>query len=293
MKSLKQFLFESQLNLEDTLEKHLFIEFKSEQILESNGIYDNQIKIVKHIIKKIKSSSKDKTIIPSSEFDFDVFFKEIELVKDEHNTSYDSDECDYLDDEGIMDKVYITFNPDSKELTTDLVHELTHAWDDYNSYVKEAPVIPIEISTSDRYENAREAANQAKEFRKSFKTKKFDAQEYCTHAVYSLMKVEQNAFISEIHAIFVDHEDDLLSYKEALELFKNSKSYKDFKLIQSFIDNISEDDKNLFVKTYNKINDVNWTWNKIYKKINHQLTNYFSKVSKHIARAYYEMVKER
>lgn len=288
MKSLRRFLFESQLNLEDTLEKHLFIEFKSEQIFESNGIYDNQVKIVKYIIKKIKSSSKDKIIIPASEFDFDVFFKEIELVKDDQNTSYDPDECDYLDDEGVMNKVYITFNPNSTELTKCLVHELTHAWDDYNSYVKEAPVIPIEISTSDKYNNAIEAVNRAEAFGGKFK-----AQQYCGHAVYALSKIEQNAFISEIHAIFIDRENELMSYSHALKLFKDSVSYKDFKRIQNFIEHISEEDKRLFVKTYNKINDINWTWNKIYKKINHQLTNYFSKVSKHIARAYYDYLQKQ
>lgn len=287
MKSLKQFLFESQLNLKDTLEKHLFIEFKSEQILESNGIYDNQIKIVKYIIKKIKSSSKNKIIIDASEFEFNVFFKEIELVKDT-KISYDPDECDYLDDEVVMDKVYITFNPNSKELTKCLVHELTHAWDDYNSYIKGAPIIPIEISTSDKYNNAVDAIKRAEVFGGKFK-----AQQYCGHAVYALLKIEQNAFISEIHAIFIDHENELMSYRHALKLFKDSVSYKDFKRIQIFIENISEEDKRLFVKTYNKINDVNWTWNKIYKKINHQLNNYFSKVSKHIARAYYDYLQKQ
>lgn len=270
----------------------MFIEFKSEQILESNGIYDNQVKIVKYIIKKIKSSSKDRIIIPASEFDFNVFFKEIELVKDT-KTSYDPDECDYLDNEGVMDKVYITFDPDSKELTKCLVHELTHAWDDYNSYVKEAPVIPIEISTSDKYNNAQDAIEYVRNFKEKFQSDKLKAQQYCGHAVYALSKIEQNAFISEIHAIFIDHEDELMSYSHALKLFKDSVSYKDFKRIQLFIENISEEDKRLFVKTYNKINDVSWTWNKIYKKINHQLTNYFSKVSKHIARAYYDYLQKR
>lgn len=320
MKSLAQYIFEQSLNLTDILEKHIFIEFNQNIINESNGIYDRQSEIVKYVLKKIKNSKNNKIIISSKELDYiikntkikssyfdklkgknkeriknilqdNLFFKKIELIKS-NETSYLLDESYFNDDELLMDIIVITFNPNSSSLTTDLIHEFTHAWDDYNTYIKESNISLGEIADSEKYKNANKAQNDAIKINILTKSNAFDAQKFCSYAIYALSKQEQNAFKSEIHSIFIDYEKYLNNFNQAINIFKNSRSYKDFIRLQNYINSkdLTEQDKNLFVKTYNKINNTNWKWNKIYKKLNHLLLRYFTDISKYIAREYYEFI---
>lgn len=297
IKSLRDFICESMLNRNDVLENHLFIEFRfktSENINENYGNYDGQIELVKYLSKQISNSNKTRITIKSDELkniSKNIFFKEIELYKSD-NTSYIPDESDYLDDEQIFDKIVITYQHNNyKELLPEIMHELTHAWDNYNSYLKETFTDLGEIASEDRFVNINKLRKYAKDNKLLNDNVKTMIQN-CSHLVYSLSKVEQNAFKSEIRGELLKHEGELLTFNQAIEIFKSSRSFKDFITVSNYIDNLNDNgndiDKETFRKFYNSINKNNWTFNKIYKKLRYQLDNYFQKISKMTAKIYFD-----
>ena len=103
--------------------------------------------------------------------------------------------------------------------------------------------------------------------------------------LYHINKAEQNAYISELQAELENNKDIINGPQEALNIIKNSVSYKNImqskEILYRLNDNsYSEDIQNKIYDVYRELNECDWTNNKIKKKLINQIDKYISKVEK-------------
>lgn len=109
--------------------------------------------------------------------------------------------------------------------------------------------------------------------------------------MYLLTKFEGNAYSSEIYGELDNYEGEIISWKDAWNIFRNSTTYKS--IINLYVNlkdiqNKSNEFKQDFTNYYNKIMNSSLSLNKIQKKLLAKLDNLFDHIMKNCAKIYYE-----
>lgn len=303
MKSLLEFIKIKSINNELLMPKnfynHFFIEFEfngcKDFICERYGKYDGQIDLVLSLVDNIyneRDTEKSLTFtIKDSEIsDFPgIFYHELNIIFDPNTrkTAYIPKENNFDNQENKLNTVDIVIsaqtNYNKSRLTKSIMHELTHAWNDYNSYIKRGKSL-ISLAQTSNYNTIRNSIPNT------------SAESLCKSILYLTTKFERNAYLSEIYSELDSYEGKIVSWKDAEECFKNSSTYKSIVNIKQQLDSIYKHNSkfiNDFVDFYNKYNNTNLTLNKIIKRLNDKLEKLFDKMSKTCAKIYYEWTQKQ
>lgn len=275
-------------------------------ILESHGVYKGQVNLVYLLSKIITSEILKNRLKPKYEFTKEtilkygknhdikfpnIFFNKIIITISDKPTSYLSKD-NYKD--GYLNEVIINLdNSNSKEPLNDFktlaiifYHELLHAYESWKRFTSKA-----------------ESLNKARErmnyddliaiFDKTPNSEDEAIENLMKYLLYMYNNIERNAFITEIHAILLDskHNKKLLSYKAAIEEFKQSQEWQ---AIEYGLKNIVSDEnriKDKLIEKYIKVTKQDISKEKATKKIISLLEKCKSKFEELAPKAYFEYIE--
>lgn len=281
----------SEVIIENELELHFYAEFivsdcTFDRILERYGSYLGQKELIldlaKEINKVIANNDPEDTFTLNKNYlneYSNIFFNELE-IKFSNDTAYIPNKSKFIKDDNIFDKVLIHINPriynDYKNLAKALMHEILHAWDNYQSYIKD--------SKFNLYDLTKLGSKYVKTL---YNEVDRTPNNICKRICNMVSQLEQNAYLSEL-TIELDLEKFDVNkyhtteeaYKAAYEVFINSDIWYQYSGLWDWLNefkvNGSSYDKKLFVNEYNEINDTSYNFNKIY----HKLDGLFNKILK-------------
>lgn len=266
-------------------------------VFEKAGTYNGQIKFAVDIAKelyrdlkynKILKYNRDTLIDKGLE---NIFFKDIVIVYSPTKNSYYAARENFDNDSKLFDEVKIYINSaenrDYKDILTSLVHELTHAWEDYNRHLDGVDSLykltnkdsKYAISSLEEY-NSEEVEDILKEL-----VKKFD---------YLSTSFERNAYASELRAYLEANREDINGYNDALKVFYESGIFKELSaLIETFETYQNSDTiKRIAAEQYNllfsKYRDKEIKYNQFWKRSLRHLYDIKEKLSKNLAKIYYD-----
>lgn len=284
-------------------------------INEKYGVYDGQIKMLSDLSISIIDALKDNHEITSFYLDKDdlkeyknIFYEYFCVrIQQEGNSEYLPERSKYNPKTKLFDQVIINVNyfqiatDDYKSLLKILVHEMTHAWQNYLMNVKGKSLNDFSGDDKKYTINLNSETDN-------------DIEKICKDIIYMTESFEINAFLSEISTTlekclkdeyknikndvnkdFVES-NKILSYKDAYKLFVETDIYKRYAKLRSIFYQIDESKyqqvKDVFVNYYNKVNKTNFTWNKIYKIINNKFIKIFNKFDTNVPKLYYEYYEQ-
>lgn len=302
----------------DDLDDHFFIEFEmnccSDIILEQYGKYDGQIELAQQLTNKIRNDYRYITNEISRTYTIDAdeinkeasdeekfpgfFYHKLTIVVDpkSSSTAYIPSENNFDNKENKFNNVKIYIGNNSlfngkNRLFKSILHELTHAWHDYNSYIKDefghnkGKSLQILGKESKYYHNIRNDKPIT------------NIEKFCKSIMYLLTKFESNAYSSEIYSELEEYDGKIIYWKDAWKVFRNSSTYKSFIDMYISLNNLQKlsnvEQKTIFAEYYNKHNKTNLTFNKIYKKLNNQFEKLFEHIMKNCSKIYYEWTEKQ
>lgn len=317
MKSLKEHIYEKTL-LEKypyfgntyLYEKKFMNDFKSNNcVLEKYGAFDGSIPLVNSLTDYIincfnkiyRKDNKIDTITLNSDIleseakrikiKFIIFFDELEIIiVDRNSSSYLPDMSEYDKNRNRFKKVTILVQDnkinDPIELSSILVHELTHAYEDFKRNEKNLNITLKDLGRDPIYVKAK---NNLKE-----KTHD-DVEKLVSYLIYQLNKTEVNAIISEFSVILDKiYKDNIeITYIDALNTFKNSKKYKNLITTLSIIDNSKPIILDFIASYWNKMHNTSDTTNKCIKKIKYLLKRTLDKISETLPKIYFDFIESK
>ena len=299
MKNLKDYLIKtvsnnyipiSEIIIENELQLHFYAEFivgdcSYNEIYERYGSYLGQKELILDLAKEmdliISNNDPEDTFILDkndlSEYS-NIFFNKLE-IQFSNNTAYIPNKSNFIKKDNLFDKVFIYINPkiynNYKAIAKALMHEILHAWDNYQSYIKNAKF------------NLYDLTKIGSKYSKTLYNDDKDISNICKRICNMVSQVEQNAYLNEL-TIELDLEKfDVTkyhsaeeAYKDAYDIFVNSDIWYQYSGLwnwfNEFKNNSDKNDKELFVKTYNEINNTDYNFSKIY----HKLDGLFNKILK-------------
>ncbi len=299
MKNLKDYLIKtvsnnyipiSEIIIENELQLHFYAEFivgdcSYNEIYERYGSYLGQKELILDLAKEmdliISNNDPEDTFILDkndlSEYS-NIFFNKLE-IQFSNNTAYIPNKSNFIKKDNLFDKVFIYINPkiynNYKDIAKALMHEILHAWDNYQSYIKNAKF------------NLYDLTKIGSKYSKTLYNDDKDISNICKRICNMVSQVEQNAYLNEL-TIELDLEKfDVTkyhsaeeAYKDAYDIFVNSDIWYQYSGLwnwfNEFKNNSDKNDKELFVKTYNEINNTDYNFSKIY----HKLDGLFNKILK-------------
>lgn len=266
-------------------------------VFEKAGTYNGQIKFAVDIAKelyrdlkynKILKYNRDTLIDKGLE---NIFFKEIVIVYSPTKNSYYNARENFDNDSKLFDevKIYInsTENREYKDILASLVHELTHAWEDYNRHLDGVDSLCKLTDKDSKYaissledQNAEEVEDVLKEL-----VKKFD---------YLTTSFERNAYASELRAYLEANREEINGYNDALKVFYESDIFKQLSMLIETFETYqnSETIKRIAAEQYNllfsKYRNKEIKYNQFWKKSLRHLYDIKEKLSKNLAKIYYD-----
>lgn len=277
-------------NINDSLLRHIAIDYINEShqyvLLEKYGVYEGCKELVDYLVKKIKSKYNYKEgayiiEVKNNDLKFDnIFFKtlmlKIEFKKDIINNGGYILDSKFDKKSLLIDTVEIQLNLNllnwEKDIKQTLYHELTHAWDDYNSYLQnKGGLTNILKSSYNNYLKGKLSNNNVKQI--------------LSDVLYHIDDIEKNSYIAELRGELESHKEIIHGPKEAYDIIKKSIAYQNVMTAYSIIDALRNNEYNdnitkQIYDTYRELNEVDWTDNKINKKLIHQINRYINKMNK-------------
>lgn len=270
---------------------------------ESHGTYKGHIELARYLAaicdeyicyKGIDSFVKQECIkFENDELEKlkyeNIFFKELYLKPTKDELKY-VDHGNWIEKEkkfeyiviyvkiSNLEKLQLNYDKIFKEIT----HELLHAFGDYQTYLTGK-----DKHLFDYYNIKSEIPTKYASVIGKFEAKSPE-ERTCKEILYSLIKTEQNSFISEINTIDFSN---CHSYEDAVKLFNTTVPYRKYKKLKSKLDFVRNRDE--FVVTYNKILNCNKTWDKIHSKLSHKLKRAQDKIVKYGYMAYSGYIEKK
>ena len=196
--------------------------------------------------------------------------KSLEEIQFSNNTAYIPNKSNFINKDNLFDKVFIYINPkiynNYKSIAKALMHEILHAWDNYQSYIKNAKF------------NLHDSTKIGSKYSKTLYNDDKNISNICKRICNMVSQAEQNAYLNEL-TIELDLEKfDITkyhsaeeAYKDAYDIFINSDIWYQYSGLwnwfSEFKNNSDKNEKELFTKTYNEINNTEYNFNKIYNKL--------------------------
>lgn len=275
------------------LEWHFKTEFELmsdlSNIDERYSNYDGQVDfcvlLAKAILKKIKEKPKTYYVKKESLKELEnVFFDvlELELCNNDKNSAYILK--DTIKDENNLrfKRIHIRINLNTeksyKDILSCLLHEMTHAWEDYNRWIKKS-----KMSLQDEVNKPYYKRYLTRDAKKDFNV--------YVDLIYTLFDIERNAFTSELVASLED--EKVNDYKDALRLFKKSDTWRNYVELKSYIEKADDEDKELMCKAWNYVYNDNASLSKSYKKIQHLINKTYNKITSLASKIYYEYFSKK
>ena len=153
-----------------------------------------------------------------------IFFKEIVIIYSATKNSYYKARENFDKDSKLFDEVKIYINSienrEYKDILVSIVHELTHAWEDYNRHLDEEDSIYKLTDKNSKYAISSLEDYDAEELEDVLRelVKKFD---------YLTTSFERNAYASELRACLEANREEINGYNDALNVFYKSGIFKE------------------------------------------------------------------
>lgn len=299
MRSLSQYLKEQTQELDyidESILQHIAISYKhnckNHIVLEKYGIYDGCEELAQHIADHVIKNGADNqyefTKDDLKEFN-NVFFKKIFVdvdTSDDRGAEY-NDGLSEVGDDGFFEKVYIDVfiyeEHIKKELKESLMHELTHAYNDYVMKVKKNP----------NYTKTMRSLMYAKI---SNEDPVNPSDKLVKKAMYLLLGYEKNAFFAEIKGEFESSGRKIHNPHDALAALKDTKIYKSYKSLCNDIElyfkgELSDEFVKEFENSYYELTKRKETANQIFKKLRDRAKKALKKLDAQLPKLCIEFLK--
>lgn len=289
MRSLNEYLENNMnidLDIQDSLDLHFYAEFVLRDsmryhvnaINERYGSYIGQkeliLKVAKDIYARLDNIVNDnKSVFVYSKNDLkeysNVFFNELKISLHEDSTAYVSHLSKFDKSTKLFDKVFIKINDKDVESLQDvcsvLMHEMMHAYNNYMDHLK----------------NSKTSLNALTASGTPYAKTMFDVNDpmiskICKRMLHDIRKFEQNAYFSELTNLLElnkfnvnDFNSTIEAYKHAKTIFKKSLVWEQYISLYETLNKIKTNKtfQKEFTETYNEVNNVSWSFDKIYKKL--------------------------
>lgn len=276
-----------------------FNNINKEYIHEKYGSYNGQLKLCKEFadmfMYDLDHSVTDKDFVYKLTKDElktrykNLFFEELDIYCNKDcQTGYELQKSIFNSKTLQFDLIVIYININDyhteADVTTCLMHELTHAWDDLNRKLNKANDL-LYINN-----------HGYKDVIKKFNSQNF-MEQFVANIIYSFSPIEKNAYISELSAVLHNIKDKskITNYVDAMEHFKKSDCWKRFYTLKDYFENIilkDESELTKFCIIYNKLNKSNLSEQKIVKQVKYNIDKTFNKILTVIPKIYYDFVSD-
>lgn len=259
-------------------------------IFESKGYFDNCGKAVNRIYNEIKSSSENKLSIDCK--DLNVFFEIANIEILSHKSSGIVGQYASCTQTEVSIEILLNKNNDDcyKNLEYTLLHELIHAYEDWNRITNKRPSIFTEYN---------------REYKMAFTAMQREDKEFIEHKLasckYLLNSKERNAYLGTLEKTLKNVIKDVnpkwinLKFDEVLDKIKDEYIWKEYFELNKFILTFDEYDKNYIRKKYNNLYCLisnKKSYSEIKKEIMSQWKIFKAKFEQLFAKIYCDMVLE-
>lgn len=263
---------------------NLHITLNEQLLLEGSGLYKGCYELAKYIDNKVFNSNENKIIIYTNELKFqNIFAKEIILninrnsseeyagyiFANKLNLKYNEDR--WLVKENLFKfiEIELNFNNKTKSVIDLIIHELDHAYDDYQQYKNNGTTYQYKYIKSNY---------------KLFDTHKDDDEFTKLVKVinYIFIKFETHAYITQIRGEINKKFNNISEAYDFIE--KNSYTWMQLKIVKNNAEYILQNKKylNNYCEVYKSITNIQKSNNKIIKELENNLNKYWKKVINHV-----------
>lgn len=257
------------------LEEHIKFEILYSDIIfqinEKNGTFNQSKEIAEYIYENVFNK---KLNIDCSKFN--TFFKYVKvlIVNSEHLfASYEN-----LENDTVYLEIYCNNQTikDNTNLTKLIIHELLHAYEDYQLKIKK---LSLKDYLTNAYKKSITNLNNRNEVIRNL-----------SRCQYFLNDHEKNAYFGtleyQISNLFKTYQGDKYDFTKIINLIKQSDVWKEYFKLDEFIQNINKNmiDKELFVNVYNSMNNSSKTLSQIQKEFNYKWKKFNSKFNQLISK---------
>ena len=263
---------------------NLHITLNEQLLLEGSGLYKGCYELAKYIDNKVFNSNENKIIINTSELKFqNIFAKEIILninrnsseeyagyvFANKFNLKYNEDR--WLVKENLFKfiEIELNFNNKTKSVIDLIIHELDHAYDDYQQYKNNGTTYQYKYIKSNY---------------KLFDTHKDDDEftKLVKAINYIFIKFETHAYITQIRGEINKKFNNISEAYDFIE--KNSYTWSQLKIVKNNAEYILQNKNylNNYCEIYKIITNTQKSNNKIIKELENNLNKYWKKVINHV-----------
>jgi len=286
MKSLQNYIFENKFNdiLTDQLYKHIAIEFnynfnytttfEVSQIFEKLGSFENSGKIVMYIFEQLINK------INNNDYNFKIDCKELNtffdniIINIHYSNSIEGEYYNRENNDVFMNLIIpenIDPTKDWEDIMKIILHELLHAYEDYNRKDSIFDYLNSSYYKSIRFMKTSYIENNKKLFEFGYF---FNDQE--RNAYFSNIYNDVEKVLKKLNMIDIDK----FNYNEFIDELKNTDIWKTYFDIGNFImniDNLDNNDKNQIIQTFNFIKANKLSFKDIKKELKNKWNKFESK----------------
>ena len=263
---------------------NLHITLNEQLLLEGSGLYKGCYELAKYIDNKVFNSNENKIIINTNELKFqNIFAKEIILninrnsseeyagyiFANKLNLKYNEDR--WLVKENLFKfiEIELNFNNKAKSVIDLIIHELDHAYDDYQQYKNNGTTYQYKYIKSNY---------------KLFDTHKYDDEftKLVKAINYIFIKFETHAYITQIRGEINKKFNNISEAYDFIE--KNSYTWAQLKIVKNNAEYILQNKNylNNYCEVFKRITNTQKSNNKIIKELENNLNKYWKKIINHV-----------
>lgn len=286
------------------IERDLYNDVKL--VNEKHSTFDGQIELVNNLCEVIvdalqnidmsnpslsfKRKDIEKWLKKSDEDKVTIFFNVLYIdFKEGYGAmaSYLPKLSNYDKEHNCFDKIVIYMDVDMideyPKLTSSLIHELTHAYEDFKKREKGLDITLDKLSKDKTYIN----------ICKSVENSKTSLDRDISVMFYMLNNSEKNAFVSEFSSILDGYfeKETVISYNEALKLFKEKDVYT--VLLKSIAILNNESNYDYIVNKYNEIYNKSLHKTRCIKLLKNKVTKMFNKITETLPKIYFDWLEKK
>lgn len=297
--------------LKDSLDLHLYSEFVLNEsfktsyfhIIEKYGAYIGQkeliIDLAREIWPCIENKDPEDTFVLNKE-DLkeynNIFFNELRIILDNKRTAFINHKSKFIETDKVFDVVEIEINYNDvtsyNELCSSIMHEILHAFNEYQTYYKTGKRGLLDLTKS------------GTPYSKTHLTDNIQSiDNICKTILHDIRKFEQNAYLSELAVELENKNFDITKYKTTPEVIKAAKKifeessvvkqYTTLKYILVRTNSSTPEVKTSFAKVYNDINNTDFSFDKIYKKLSNAINSIINRIESKISKLIYQYYEEQ
>lgn len=294
MKTITDYIQTEELQyLSDSVKKQIYITnifnnlhitINEQLLLEGSGLYKGCYELAKYIDDKLFDSVENEIIINTNNLSFqNIFSKEIRLIINRSSTEeyagyvfanrldkyYNSKRWSENENLFSFIEIKLFFNSSTKSMIDMIIHELDHAYDDYQQYKNNGNTyqykfIKYNYTIFDKHKGDDEFTELVRTIN------------------YVFIKFETHAYITQIRGEITKQFNNISEAYDFIE--HNSSIWKQLKIVKNNAEYILQHDEyiNKYCDVCRKISNTNRSNNKIINELENKLNKYWKKVINHV-----------